>query len=107
MTITPFHGCNKTCVLKELACYLAYQIEEEKYNMVEEDVKLQYMHGRYGCGVYFMATSKNYNNQKDDFPFMLRCCYLSSNYTVEITVLCQNKESDAIRQVFAWVKELR
>lgn len=105
LTITQLRKYNRNNVLSGLACNLSYQIEEEKDNMVESNVKLQHTRGKYGSGVYFMATAKNYDNQKDDYPFMLRFCYVSNIYIFEITVLCQNKSSDAIQQVFEWIKE--
>jgi hypothetical protein len=106
MTITPFHGYNRNYALNDMSWKLAGQISEEKDNMVEKNVKLQNIHGQFGDGVFFMATDKNFDGNVDDYPFMMRCCYVSRNYVSEITVLCQNKDSNAIKQVIEWVKTL-
>ena len=107
MTIRPYYGYNRGYTLNDYAWQLAGQIDEEKMNMVEKNVKLQYIQGQFGTGVYFMATDKNYDSQKDDYPFMMRCCYVSRSRVVEITVLCQNKESNAIKQVSDWLMTLQ
>ena len=107
MTIKPFYGYNRNYTLNDLAQKLAVQIDEEKRNMVEENVKLQYIQGLYGNGVFFTATDKNYDSQKGDYPFMMRCCYISNRYVVEITVLCKSMNSEAIKQIFEWMRVLQ
>lgn len=85
---------------------LSAQIVKEQHNMVEENVKLQSIHGSSGAGYYFMATDKNYNGSANDWPYMMRCCYISLSYIVEITVLCYDKDSIAISQVTDWIKTI-
>jgi hypothetical protein len=107
LTISPFYGYDRNYTLNDLARKLAGQIDEEKGNIVEENVKLQYIQGLYGNGVFFTATDKNYDSQKDDYPFMMRCCYISNRYVVEITILCQSKNSNVITQIFEWMRTLQ
>jgi hypothetical protein len=93
-------------LISDLYHNLSAQIIEEQHNMVEKDVALQSIHGSSGAGYYFMATDKNYNGLTNDWPYMMRCCYVSLSYIVEMTVLCYYKDSIVISQAMEWIKTI-
>lgn len=106
LTIDKIVQLQQYSLIEQLYRNLSTQIFMEQRNMVETDVVIQalpYGSGS-GAGYYFMATDKNYNGLNDDWPFMMRCGYVSQKYLIDITVLCYNKESIAISQVMDWVK---
>ena len=83
---------------------LSNQIIDEKDHMVETDVSIHELHNENGDGYYFMATDSHWNGREDDWPYLMRCMYVTKTISVEMTVLCYDKESETIVQAFDFLK---
>ena len=79
---------------------MSQQVKEEKYHMVEENVKVQIMQTPTGLGYYFMATDSEWVPSSSDWPYLVRCMFVGQQTAIELTVLCFNHESIVIQQAF-------
>ena len=100
MTVTDFHANERSFYINYASVVMHLHLNREKKNMVEDDVTVREVVNNNGVGYYFMATGKNWTPQSNEWPYMLRCCYVTMNQFIEITVLCHDQHTETISQAF-------
>lgn len=107
ITVNYFDPSKRPTIMQAAQQALKLQIQEEKDNMVEKDIRLQELPGDNGVGYYFMATDRNWSpSNTDEWPYMLRCFYVATNQMIEITVLHHRQPTYIINQVFDMLRGL-
>lgn len=84
--------------------YLRQQIIELGSRMVETNVSLLTLNGKFGNGVYYIATEKNWDYTKNGWPVMMRSVYQSKTMNFELTVLCNDKDSATIQEALDFLR---
>jgi len=89
------------------------QIQKEKNNMIETNIRLNFISGKTGCGFYFTATDKRSleHHIEEDWPVMLRCFYIQTTDNTqhmffELTTLCYNLNDQTIIEALDMFKKI-
>ena len=75
---------------------LIEQIEQERDRIAEQQITIHQLKKEPNLGFYFTATDRDHwkleIDHGDDWPYMMRCFYITPKLLLEISVFCQGSQ---------------